>query len=119
MFSFVKDLQKNGSDIVELCSGALRDGRMFHAFIKMTPDNYMKYQEALKLNIALDLPSFGDVIHTGWGDTPDAATKERIMRGHTDNHKIKEELTRHAKAMMGIIRKNTQGEEYDERAKDT
>lgn len=119
MFSFVKDLQKNGSDIIELCGGTLRDGRTFHAFVKMTPDNYMKYREALKLNVALDLPSFGDVIHTGWGDAPDAGTKEHIMRGHTDNHKIKDELTRHAKAMMGIIRKNTQGEVNDERTKDT
>lgn len=114
MFSLVKDLRENGSNIIELCSGNLRDGRSFHAFVKMTPDNYMKYREALKMNVALDLPTFGEVIHTGWGTDPDEAIKARILCEHTDNQKIEEQLTRHAKAMRDIIRKNTQGDKKHE-----
>ena len=119
MFSLVKDLRENGSSIIELCGGTLRDGRAVHAFVKMTPDNYMKYREALKMNVALDLPTFGEVIHTGWGTEPDEATKARILREHTDNPKIEKQLTRHAKAMRDIIRKNTQGVKYHEHIAET
>lgn len=119
MYSFVDDLKANHSCIVELCSAENADGRAFHAFIKMTPDNYAKYKQALKLRAPLDLLSFGEVIHTGWGAQPDEVTKTRIMNEHTDNQKIKEELTRHAMTMQRIIRKHTQRDKYHGRITET
>lgn len=76
--------------LVDLCHGRTRDGRQFHAFIEMDASSYERYHRAISGGEAVDLTSFGKIIHAGWGRDPDPATVQRIMREHTDNFRILE-----------------------------
>jgi hypothetical protein len=85
-------LASDKAEIVELCSGQLKDGREFYAFIQMTVESYRSYREALKQSTTINLPSYGIVLHTGWGAKPDVKIAESIMKNHTDNFRILEWL---------------------------
>jgi len=116
MFSLLDELRANDTGFIELCTGTTSSGRPFHAFIKMTVDNYLRYQADLKSGRPMNLGSYGDVIHTGWGREPDEDTKARILRDHTDMMKIVREMTSHASGMGEIIKRNSRrGEESNDR----
>ncbi len=93
-------------DIIELCTGRIRDGRNFYALIQMNAAAYGHYREALSGGRPLDLNAYGKILHSGWGDTPDAATLSRLMRDYTDNFKIMEALGQDAASMTGTANKN-------------
>lgn len=106
MFSVFDELTTQGSDIIELCHGQTKGGHCFHAFIKMPLSDYLRYRRALKKGGAMDLTDYGAIIHSGWGREPSEETKARIMRDHTDNHKIAGAMAGHASAMRQIIVRN-------------
>lgn len=103
-------MSKNPSDdfqVIELCHGRTTGDRPFHAFIKMTVNEYADYHEKLAAKQPFDLNACGNVIYTGWGSTPDKRTAAKILRDHTDNLKILEGMRRIAADHDAIIRKNS------------
>lgn len=107
--SFLKLLQDEGTQVIELCAGRIKDGREFHAFIKMDIENGQRYRADLAKGVPLDLNSYGEILHTGWGKEPDAATCALITEKHTDNLKLLETIGRDAAAMNDILIKNSKG----------
>lgn len=93
--------------LVDLCHGRTRDGRQFHAFIGMDVSSYGRYHRAISGGEAVDLTSFGKIIHAGWGRDPDPATAQRVMRAHTDNFRILEAVLRAAEASGGLSMNNS------------
>ena len=104
-----KFLQDEGAEVIELCSGRVKDGRTFHAFVQMDIESYGRYKEALSRNHPVDLNAFGKILHTGWGAAPDAATARRVRETYTDNSKILETIGRDSRAMADILKRNSRG----------
>ena len=107
--SFLKTLQDEGTQVVELCAGRIKDGREFHAFIKMDIESRQRYRADLAKGAPLDLNHYGQILHTGWGKEPDAATCAMIAEEHTDNLKLLETIGRDAAAMNDILIQNSKG----------
>lgn len=105
--AFLALLEEEGTEVVELCSGTIADGRAFHAFIQMTVANRQRYHRDLAARTPLDLPSYGQVLHTGWGREPDATVTQAITENCTDNVKLLEAIGRHAVALQDIVRHNS------------
>ncbi|HTK84385.1 MAG TPA: hypothetical protein VL625_04805 [Patescibacteria group bacterium] len=102
-----KFLQDEGAEVIELCSGRVKDGRTFHAFVQMDIESYQRYKNALSRNIPVDLNAFGKILHTGWGSAPDVAMARRVRETCTDNSKILEAISRDSRAMADILKNNS------------
>lgn len=107
--SFLKLLQDEGTQVVELCAGRIKDGREFHAFIKMDIESRQHYRADLAKGTPLDLNHYGEILHTGWGKEPDDETRAMVTEKYTDNLKLLETIGRDALAMNDILIKNSKG----------
>ena len=57
---------------------ALEQGRPCWYFLRLSPQHYNHYKQALKQS-NMDIADYGEIIHAGWGDSPSEITKT-IMR---------------------------------------
>ncbi len=100
-------LEHEGTEVVELCNGTIADGRAFHAFIQMTIAEHRRYHRDLRDGRVMDLPSYGVILHSGWGGQPDAQTRDHMMKAHTDNFKLLERIAEIASAQQAIVYRNS------------
>ncbi len=72
--------------ILQLCSGQDAKGRDFYAYINIPPDKYEEYLTLSLSHKTLDLTSFGDIIHAGFGIMPTANTQRKMEEQYGVNH---------------------------------
>jgi len=104
---FPQFLKVEGTGVIELCAGQIKDGRDFFAFLQMDIESHQRYRQDLSQGRPMDLNSYGKVLHTGWGKEPDEATSAMVMKKHTDNLKILQAIGEHATAIADIIHSNS------------
>ena len=107
---FLKTLEEEGTEIVELCSGTVADGRAFYAFVQMSIANRASYHAALAKGGVIDLNAYGAVLQAGWGREPDEATTAHALHTYTDNVKLLETIGQDVAAINKIISANSQQE---------
>lgn len=110
-----KVLQDEGTERVELCTGRVKDGRDFYAFLQMDMESYGRYRKALSRNEPIDLNAYGRILHTGWGKAPDEATSAWVLKTYTENSKIIEAIGQDALAMANILKRNSEDQTCDDR----
>ena len=69
-------------EAVILFTAENRDGKPFHAYIKLTLLKIAEFQEAQQRNAPIDLNRLGTVLHTGWGHDPDPEVHAKIVAEH-------------------------------------
>jgi hypothetical protein len=89
--------RNDGIEVIELCTGRIRDGRSFYAFVQMDIEAYGRYQKTLSQNEPLNLNAFGKILRTGWGEAPDAATARMFRETYADNLKTIKNYNREIK----------------------
>lgn len=69
-------------DFLQLINGYTAEGKAFYAYIAMDSAAYQNLQEKWSRGEKIDLTQAGEIIETGWGRYPDAATIDRMKRDH-------------------------------------
>ena len=105
--SFLQVLQDEGTQVVDLCAGRIKDGRDFYAFIQMDIASYRDYQKALGEGKPIDLNAYGKILHAGWGKEPDDAISAWVMDTYTQNAKILQAMGRDAASIADILHQNS------------
>ena len=69
-------------EAVILFTAETKEGKPFHAYIKLTLLKLAEFHEAQAKSAPIDLNQLGTVLHTGWGHQPDPEMHQKIVAEH-------------------------------------